>query len=270
MSVLSTLLGNYGDDLAKAAGKVAAANTDDLARALAKNAGNKIDDVYRYDKSIGAVGNRFSDASGKPVTFYHSTPNDFSVFDDAKLGSNTGYYNTKLGHFVTNDKDFSKRFIDIDNTGKTGRTLELQAEIKKPITHPYMAGQKYSGKELDKIIEDYYKAIDAEDSLAVLKEYAEDDGQSLYDEYMDMTIGGEDPFESAADEKKILQNKGYDAVEIVEGPKNLLVDDATSSKPVSSYAIFSGSNLRPVRHIPVSQSNSGSITLSNLFKILNK
>ena len=70
-----------------------------------------------------------------------------------------------------------------------------------------------------------------------------------------MTFGGDDPFEFSADERKLLGDKGYDAVEIVEGPKSGLVEGSTDDTPVSSYAVFKGDNLRPVRHIPVQQDN---------------
>ena len=217
-----------------------------------QKAGVKSDVAKRAESYLGG---RMLDKTGKPVTFYHSTPNEFSKFDDARLGENTGYDNTALGHFVTTDKDFSKRFIDIDNTGKTGRTMELQAKIQKPITHPYMAGQKYDEKELDKIVEDYLIATNNQEGLESLRELAEEDGASLYDEYMDFTFGGDSPFEYSADDRKALLDNGYDAVEIVEGPKSGLVEGSNDDSIVSSYAVLNGDNLVPVKHIPVQQDN---------------
>lgn len=217
-----------------------------------KNSGVGSDAVKRAE---GYLGGTMLDKSGKPITFYHSTPNEFSKFDDARLGENTGYDNTALGHFVTTDKDFSKRFIDIDKTGKTGRTMELRAKIQKPITHPYMAGQKYDEKELDKIVEDYLIATNNQESLQALREYAKEDGSTIYDEYMDMTFGADSPFEYAADDRKALLDNGYDAVEIVEGPKSGLVEGSNDDSIVSSYAVLNGDNLVPVRHIPVQQDN---------------
>lgn len=224
---------------------------DELANELEmaiQKSGVKPDVAKRAEKYLGG---RMLDKTGKPVTFYHSTPNEFSKFDDKMLGSNTGYDNTKLGHFVTTDKDFSKRFIDIDNTGKTGRTMELQAKIQKPITHPYMAGQKYDEKDLDKIVEDYLIATNNQDGLESLRELAEEDGTSLYDTYMDLTFGGDSPFEYSADDRKALLDNGYDAVEIVEGPKSGLVEGSNDDSIVSSYAVMNGDNLVPVKHIPV-------------------
>ena len=255
------LTSRYNADLASGKNQWLTPAEDAVSSETAVPVGTKI--KFNKDLSVGSVkeraenylGGRMLDENGKPMTFYHSTPNEFSKFDDARLGENTGYDNTALGHFVTTDKDFSKRFIDIDNTGKTGRTMELQAKIQKPITHPYMAGQKYDEKELEKIVEDYLIATNNQDGLESLRELAEEDGTSLYDAYMDLTFGGDSPFEYSADDRKALLNNGYDAVEIIEGPKSGLVDGSNDDSVVSSYAVLNGENLRPVRHIPIQQDN---------------
>lgn len=214
---------------------------------------------------------RLVDKSGKPITFYHSTPNEFSKFDDTKLGQNTGYTNTALGHFVTTDKDFSKRFIDIDNVGKTGRTMELQAKVSNPIIHPYVAGQKYPQEQLDDILKNWIRAVSDNEETAneiiqdyvnaanETKELMESSGQvydtksPLWDEYMNQTFMDTDPYEYSADDREALLRNGYDAVEIVEGPKSGLVDGSNDDSIVSSYAVLKGDNLAPVRHIPVQQ-----------------
>lgn len=185
------------------------------------------------------------DSDNKLIPVYHSTPNTFDTFDDALLGKNTGYDNTRFGHFVTPDRDFSARFADINETGTPGRTMELYADIKNPITHPYMAGKKYSGKELDDIVENYVRLTGGEDSLDALREYAEENGTSLYDEYMDALMA-DSPFEFVADERKALQDAGYDAVEFIEGLKNELVDNSDSLEPISSYAVFGGNQLKDI------------------------
>lgn len=282
MALAGELAKYIGGELVKNTGKELATNATtsalaNLAPKIATKAGVSMANKIGNEMIAGSVldklvpTNRMLDKTGRPITFYHSTPNDFDKFDDRMLGSNTGYDNTALGHFVTPDKDFSKRFIDIDNLGKTGRTMELQANVKNPITHPYMAGQKYNGKELDKKVEDYFIATNNQDGLASLRELAKEDGTSLYDAYMDLTFfGGDSPFEYSADDRKALLGNGYDAVEIVEGPKSGLVEGSKDNTPVSSYAVFNGENLRPVRHIPINQiSNTEEVpvsTLRNLFR----
>ena len=98
------------------------------------------------------VNGRLADANGNPMNVYHSTPYEFSEFDDSKLGQNTDYPNTGYGHFTTPDKEFSSRFKDINNEGLDGRTMELQVKTQKPITHPYFAGLKYNDAESDQIV----------------------------------------------------------------------------------------------------------------------
>lgn len=193
-------------------------------------------------------GSKLRDENGKLMRVYHSSPNKFTTFDDSKLGSNTAYDNTAFGHFVTNDRDFSSRFRDIDNRGIDGYTMELYANAKKPITHPYEAAYKYSGDELDNIVKNYYKETNNPEGLAAIKEWADESGQSLYDAYMDMSVD-ENPFEMAAAERQALQGKGYDAVEFVEGRKSGLVDGSTDETPISSYAIFSGNQLKDVNNL---------------------
>ena len=188
------------------------------------------------------------DENGKLIPVYHSSPNKFTAFDDARLGNNTAYDNTAFGHFVTNDRDFSSRFRDIDNRGIDGYTMELYANAKKPITHPYEAAYKYSGDELDNIVKNYYKETDNPEALAAIKEWADESGQSLYDAYMDMSVD-ENPFEMAAAERQTLQGKGYDAVEFVEGRKSGLVDGSNDDTPISSYAIFSGNQLKDINNL---------------------
>lgn len=190
---------------------------------------------------------KLRDENGKLMRVYHSSPNKFTEFDDSRLGNNTAYDNTAFGHFVTNDRDFSSRFRDIDNRGIDGYTMELYANAKKPITHPYEAAYKYSGDELDNIVKNYYKETDNPEALAAIKDWADESGQSLYEAYMDMSVD-ENPFEMAAAERQALQGKGYDAVEFVEGRKSGLVDGSNDNTPISSYAIFNGNQLKDIKN----------------------
>lgn len=233
--------------------------TEQYRKDLYNRANNITPAVPKTTNNLGYSVNEFgrlTDKSGKPVTFYHSTPAEFSEFDDAMLGRNTEAPNTAFGHFVTTDKDFSSRFKDINNEGLNGRTMELQARVSNPITHPYMAGQKYTDPaQLDKIVEDYLKATGNEETIDMLRDYAAENGTSLYDEYMDLTFA-DDPFEFAGDERQALLDNGYDAVEIIEGPKSGLVEGSTDDTPVSSLAVLEGKNLRQNRNIPVSKADA--------------
>lgn len=194
-------------------------------------------------------GSVMRDENGKLMRVYHSSPNKFTTFDDSKLGENTAYTNTAFGHFVTPDADFSSRFMDIDNKGTKGNMMELYANVKKPITHPYNADYKYKGADLDNIVENYFKAADDLEDLNFLKQAAKDNGTSLYEAYVDNMDIDSDPFEAAQWDREALMKKGYDAVEMVEGLKSGLVDGSTDTTPVSSYAIFEGKNLKSTKNL---------------------
>lgn len=189
------------------------------------------------------------DENGKLMRVYHSSPNKFTTFDDSKLGENTAYLNTAFGHFVTPDADFSSRFMDIDNKGTKGNTMELYANVKKPITHPYNADYKYKGADLDNIVENYFKATDGLENLNFLKQAAKDNGTSLYEAYVDNMDIDSDPFETAQWDREALMKNGYDAVELVEGLKSGLVNGSTDNTPISSYAIFSGNQLKDINNL---------------------
>lgn len=168
---------------------------------------------------------------------YHSSPATFTQFDDAKLGSSTGYSNTAFGHFTTPEEGFSRRFGD--------NVYEVQANIKNPITHPYGSMYKYSNDEANMLVEDWLRATDNAEGLDYLNQMIKDgEAEDLYDAYMNtMVFGDTSPFEYAGDERKLLQGKGFDGVEIVEGPRRELVDGATDTSPVSSYVALNGSDL---------------------------
>lgn len=227
---------------------------------LPKASRSALTSLLSPNSGFTSVFGRIADKNGTPLSLYHSTPYEFSRFDDSKLGTNTMYDNTAYGHFATPDKDFSSRFLDIDNTGQKGRTMELQAKIKNPITHPYGASAKYSGDELDNIVENYMLATGNGEGLDMLRDGAMEDGMSLYDEYMNATMD-ESPFELAKYERKDLMDKGYDGMEIVEGLKNDLVDGSKSKAPISSIVAFEGKNLSPVSHIPVQNMSSGAMDI---------
>lgn len=216
---------------------------------VSKKPANVADLMLSPEQEEFFKGSVMRDENGKLMRVYHSSPNKFTTFDDSKLGENTAYTNTAFGHFVTPDADFSSRFMDIDNKGTKGNMMELYANVKKPITHPYNADYKYKGADLDNIVENYFKATDDLEDLNFLKQAAKDNGTSLYEAYVDNMDIDSDPFEAAQWDREALMKKGYDAVEMVEGLKSGLVDGSADNTPVSSYAIFSGNQLKDVNNL---------------------
>ena len=188
--------------------------------------------------------------NGELEVVYHTSPSEFTIFDNSKLGENTGYSNTAFGYFVTPNENFSKRFGDINEEGTKGNTMELYANITNPITHPFYAGYKYEGQELDNIVKNYMEAIGNEEVINDFESMIEEgDADSLYDAYMSYALT-EDPFEFAEDERAALEEKGYDGIEFVEGldkDVNYGVNDST--EPVSSYAVFDSNQLKNVDNL---------------------
>ena len=69
------------------------------------------------------------DRDGNLLKVYHTTKNDFTVFDDSKKGSTTEGYNTYLGHFFTDDPDYMSEFPDF----KGGKTDAYYLNMTNPI-----------------------------------------------------------------------------------------------------------------------------------------
>jgi hypothetical protein len=136
--------------------------------------------------------------------------------------------------------------------------MEVQIQSKKPIIHPYGAGLKYGPVDIDNIVRTYYHELGLDDVIDDLAETAAENGTSLYDEYMNLTFGGENPFEVAETERQALIDKGYDSLELVEGRKRDLVEGSQDASPVSSYVAFEGKNINKVKHLPVEKSGEGS------------
>jgi len=185
------------------------------------------------------------DDKGRLEVVYHTTPNKFTVFDKSKLGTNTDYTNTAFGYFVTPNKKFSSRFGDINDESVKSNTMQLYINIEKPIIHPYNAGYKYDGVELDNIVREYLKATDNSPYIKELEKDAEEANTSLYDMYMDRTFG-EDPFEYTEFDKETLEKKGYDSVIIVEGVENNVIEGSKNNNPVISYAVFNNNQIKDV------------------------
>ena len=186
------------------------------------------------------------DDNGNLLVMYHSTPSDFTVFDKDYNGENTGYENTSFGNFITNNKAFSERFKDINNEGIKGKTMELYANVTNPIVHPYKSGLKYGNEQASKIVEDYFNAIEETEALAEMQEMIEDgEANNLYDAYMNIVLMDSGSiFEYADSEREILEENGYDAVEIIEGYEHELVNNSKSDEIISSYAVFNSNQLK--------------------------
>ena len=192
---------------------------------------------------------KLRDDKGNLIPMYHSTNADFTVFDKSKLGDNTFYDNTAFGFFVTPNKVFSERFQDINNEGKSGKTMEVYIDAKKPITYPLNANYKYSGAELDRITREWLEGTGASEYISELENQVEEgEADNIWEAYVNMLVG-ETSYDLAESEREMLEKNGYDAVEIVEGIESDLVEGSKSNEPVSSYAVFNSNQIKNVDNI---------------------
>lgn len=144
MSVLSSLVSSYGDDLARATGN----KIDDVARIAA----NKSDDVARIaankaDNASTALGRLLSpeqeeffkdsvirDANGNLKPMYHGSASKFTVFDKNKGGQSNK--TAKVGHWFTPSKEGAEKWANSAWWGDKDPTVyETYLNIKNPMVY---------------------------------------------------------------------------------------------------------------------------------------
>lgn len=167
-------------------------------------------------------------------TFYHGTKANFNKFDDAKLGSNTEWLNSKWGHFFSEDKNIAKRFLNEDSVQvkdtRTGRIIEAELDLKKPLD--FTPEGLTTNKEQAQII---YEAMTGEKispnkALEYIKDaYEEASGMGgtsdFYDEiYSNLKI------------KELAQKKGYDGIISHYGELD--------GKNIKEYGVFSANQIK--------------------------
>lgn len=69
------------------------------------------------------------DGAGNLLKVYHTTNNDFTVFDKSRKGEATGDYNTYLGFFFADDPSYMSQFPEFEN----GKTEAYYLNITNPI-----------------------------------------------------------------------------------------------------------------------------------------
>ena len=74
-------------------------------------------------------GSQVVDRNGNLLKVYHTTKNDFTVFDKARKGEATEDANTYLGFFFTDDAEYMQNFPEFEN----GKTESYYLNMKNPI-----------------------------------------------------------------------------------------------------------------------------------------
>lgn len=77
---------------------------------------------------------KLTDGNGEPLVIFHGSPNEFSVFDQARAGESTGHSVAPLGIFLTADKQHARGHAENVSGGLPGNAavLPLFASIKNP------------------------------------------------------------------------------------------------------------------------------------------
>lgn len=75
------------------------------------------------------------DKQGEPLTLYHGTAADFTIFEN-RSGSSTGHSTSDLGYFMTTDRSSAEGYARNASDGMPGlaRVMELYATIRNPYT----------------------------------------------------------------------------------------------------------------------------------------
>lgn len=71
------------------------------------------------------------DKDGKPLVVYHGTDKKFTEFSKEKIGSNTGWDNSRLGFFFIADRGLASNFAKETSGG--GEIVEAYLSIQKPL-----------------------------------------------------------------------------------------------------------------------------------------
>lgn len=109
---------------------------------LTSNKAPTADPDIRYSLSTDSEGNQLSveqaeyfknskarDRNGNLLKVYHTTQNDFTVFDKSKKGETTGDYNTYLGFFFADTPEYMNQFPEF----KDGKTETYYLNMTNPI-----------------------------------------------------------------------------------------------------------------------------------------
>jgi hypothetical protein len=77
---------------------------------------------------------KLTDGNGEPLVVYHGSPNEFSVFDQARAGESTGHSIAPLGIFLTADQQHARGHAENVSGGSPGSAsvMPLFASIKNP------------------------------------------------------------------------------------------------------------------------------------------
>lgn len=192
----------------------------------ADSEGNKLTEGQsEYFKDSKAV-----DENGNLLKVYHTTNNDFTVFDKARKGEATQDSNTYLGFFFSDDAEFMQNFPEFEG----GKTESYYLDMKNPIDMTNISEEAFLdivevlGGDVEEAAEVYHEARYNDSSLQL--------GHLLID------LTGEFSYNDFIKELKPhydgLMAKGYDGVigymDEGYGVKEYIVLDSHQAKLTSN------------------------------------
>ena len=208
----------------------------------------------RYSLSTDSEGNKLTekqseyfaqskvvDRNGNLLKVYHTTKNDFTVFDKAKKGEATEDANTYLGFFFTDDAEHMQNFPEFEG----GKTEAYYLDMKNPIDMTDISEEAFldivevMGGDVDEATEVYVQELADEQDRAKLRG----------DNRVSLTLGnlldaltGEFYYDDFIRELQpnydTLMSKGYDGVinymDELLGIKEYIVLDSNQAKLTSN------------------------------------
>ena len=186
-------------------------------------------------------GSQAVDRNGNLLKVYHTTKNDFTVFDKSKKGEATEDANTYLGFFFTDDAEHMQNFPEFEN----GKTESYYLDMKNPIDMTDISEEAFldivevMGGDVDEAADVYAQELADEERRAKLRG---DNNVSLTLGNLLNELAGEFYYDDFIRELQpnydTLMAKGYDGVinymDELLGVKEYIVLDSNQAKLTSN------------------------------------
>lgn len=236
-----------GSPMYKSIQKRKAAKAEAKYSLSADSEGNKLTkEQSEYFKDSKAV-----DRNGNLLKVYHTTNNDFTVFDKSKKGEATGADNTYLGFFFADDSEYMQNFSEFEN----GKTEAYYLNMTNPIDMTdiskgaFMDIVEVLGGDVDEAAEIYDQELSDEKDRAMLRG---DNNTSLQLIRLLDEMTGDADYHTFIEELRPhydeLMSKGYDGVvnylDELWGAKEYIVLDSNQAKLTSNLKPTADADIR--------------------------
>lgn len=191
------------------------------------------------------------DENGNLLKVYHTTANDFTVFDKSKQGDATGDSNTYMGFFFADDAEYMQNFPEFEN----GKTDSYYLNITNPIDMTNISKEAFMdvvevlGGDVTEAAEVYDQELADEQRRAKVRG---DNNTSLSLIRLLDEMTGDADYHTFIEELKPhyneLMSKGYDGVvnylDELFGAKEYIVLDSNQAKLTSNTKPTGNADIR--------------------------